>query len=28
VAHLNHLLLCGKATRTRRGDGAWAWQRA
>jgi glyoxylase-like metal-dependent hydrolase (beta-lactamase superfamily II) len=28
VAHLNHLLLSGRATRTRRADGAWLWQAA
>ena len=28
VAHLNHLLLTGRATRERRADGAWLWRRA
>lgn len=28
VAHLNHLLHIGAATRTARADGAWLWQRA
>jgi len=28
VAHLNHLLLSGRARRERRADGAWLWQRA
>lgn len=27
VAHLNHLLVSGQATRTKRDDGAWMWQR-
>jgi hypothetical protein len=27
VAHVNHLYQLGKATRTRRADGAWLWQR-
>ncbi|MFN3144512.1 MAG: MBL fold metallo-hydrolase [Paracoccaceae bacterium] len=27
VAHLNHLLATGQASRTRRDDGAWLWQR-
>jgi glyoxylase-like metal-dependent hydrolase (beta-lactamase superfamily II) len=27
VAHLNHLLATGRASRTRRDDGAWLWQR-
>jgi len=28
VAHLNHLLLAGRATRARRADGAWLWRAA
>ncbi len=28
IGHLNHLLQTGRATRTRRDDGAWAWQTA
>jgi len=28
VAHLNHLLARGLATRARRADGAWLWRRA
>jgi len=26
MAHLNHLYLLGKVTRTLRDDGAWVWQ--
>ena len=28
MAHLNHLYHLGQATRTRRDDGAWLWQKA
>jgi len=28
VAHLNHLFRAGRATRTKRADGAWLYQAA